>query len=250
MMRFPPRTLIVLLLLSFAAGFITSFLIFEDYNFLKQDNSKELSTKSLKKEAISSEASYQKQIETLTSQNVELQQQMEVSQGLLEDAKNIAGRKEDHIKELIRQSKSSSPKGLEKSFNANPQRYLPNGQTGFLQNSQVVLLPGKEDNYCDSLAQEVTTYIADNKHKDSIYELQLTQFDSLLSNKDVVIETSRKAYDDLKILFDKSLFSQATLQKENLQLASQNKRQKFKSKVLKGALLLFSGFTANYIIPH
>jgi|GEM_PF-5202410 hypothetical protein len=250
MMRFPLRTLIVLLLLSFAAGFITSFLIFEDYNFLKHDSSKELSPKSLKKEANSSEVSYQKQIETLTSQNVELQQQIDVSQGLLEDAKNIAAQKEDHIKELIRQSKSSSPKKLEKSFNANPQRYLPNGETGFLENSQVALLPGKDDNYCDSLAQEVTTYIADNKHKDSIYELQLTQFDSLLSNKDVVIETSRKAYDDLKLLFDKSLFSQATLQKENLQLTSRNKRQKFKSKVLTGALLLLSGFAANYIVPH
>jgi len=250
MMRFPLRTLIVLLLLSFAAGFITSFLIFEDYNFLKHDSSKQLSTKSLKKEANSAEASYQKQIETLTSQNVDLQHQMEVSEGLLEDAKNIAGRKEDHIKELIRQSKFSLPKSLEKSFNANPQRYLPNGETGFFENSQVALLPDRDDNYCDSLAQEVTSYIAENKHKDSIYDLQLTQFDSMLSNKDVVIETSRKAYDDLKLLFDKSLFSQATLQKENLQLTSQHKRQKFKSKVLTGALLLLSGFITNYIVRH
>jgi hypothetical protein len=111
---------------------------------------------------------------------------------------------------------------------------------------------GTEDNLdqCDSLAKEVISYTEANHRKDSVYESQLLQFDSLLHVKDRLVETSQNAYNDLRILFDKSLTSQTILQKENLALTKQNKRQKFKSKVLTGASLILSGLTTSYLLRH
>jgi aspartyl-tRNA synthetase len=249
MTRFPLRTLIVLLLLSFVAGFITCFLIFEDYGFLNPRTSKEVTIKSITKEANDSDASFEKQIEKLTSQNIELQQQMDLSQSLLEDAKKIAQQKEDRIQYLIKQKNSSSTKLLQKSFKAKPQTYLSNAQTELLENAEVELLPDKDNNYCDSLAQEVTSYIEDNKRKDSIYELQLIQFDRLLSGKDSIIQASSKVYGELRLSFDKTVSMGATLQKENLALKKENKRQRFKSKLFAGGLMILSGF-ATQIFLH
>jgi len=244
MMRFYLRTVIALVLLSFAAGFITCFLVFEDHKVLKPGTSKDVSIKSLAKEANQSDASYQKQIEKLTSQNLGLQQQMNLNQGLLDDVKRIAGQKEAHIKQLIKQNRSST-----RSYRTNQNSYLSTGQTRSLGKAEVALLPHEEYNYCDSLEQEVTSYIDASNRKDSIYEVQLIQFDSLLSGKDSIIRTSGKAYTELHLLFEEAVSKGVALQKDNIALRKENKRQRFKTKLFAGGLMILSGF-ATQIFLH
>jgi hypothetical protein len=242
------------LLIGFILGFFTSFLIFAH---TKASSSKSVvvqKAKELKKSGDTIDVAYQNQIDVLQDQNIELQQQLEVSTGLLIQAKQDAQEKEDNIKKLLLQKNILSTKDL---FQKDPKRslktYLTPKQRELLDYDNLALFSNDKASkrcLCDSLEKEVTEYIEANHRKDSAYEQQLLQFDSLLTNKDAVIETSQKAYSDLKSLFDKSIATQTTLQKENLSLSKQNKRQKFKSKILTGSLFILSGFTANYFLRH
>jgi hypothetical protein len=243
------------LLIGFILGFFTSFLIFAQ---TKSPSSKSVivqKAKELKKSADTIDVDYQNQIDALQDQNIELQQQLEVSTGLLIQAKQDAQEKEDNIKKLLLQKNILPTNDLfQKTNTKHPLKtYLTPKQRELLDYDNLALFSEKKESsssQCDSLEKEVAEYIEANHRKDRAYEQQLIQFDSLLTNKDAVIETSHKAYADLKLLFDKSIAGQTTLQKENLVLSKQNKGQKFKSKILTGSLFILSGFTANYFIRH
>jgi hypothetical protein len=227
----------MLLLIGFALGFLTSFLIFGCNKTQKQNDAPFVKAKELKKEAATIDVSYQKQIETLSSQNAQLQQQLNQTNDLLQQLKLQAMEKENQVKKLL-----LSPPLLPNVYQKKP-----------FKDYEIAIFSHKaqpETNPCDSLKKEVASYIKSNHKKDSVYELQLLQFDSLLTGKDLVIETSQKAYSDLKLLFDQSLSNQSILQKENLSLRRVNKRQKFRNKILAGGLMILSGFTANYMLRH
>lgn len=249
-MRFHQRTFIILLLISFTAGFFISFLIFGRNKSSSSESQKISSIREIKKEASNIEVSYQKQIETLTSQNTELQQQLELSQGLLDVAKHEAKDKENNIQQLIGQIKSPPVDLFQNSFKTNPKTYLSSHQLKLLEDDEIALFSEKADkNYiCDSLVKEVSSYIEANHRKDSIYEVQLIQFDSLLSVKDLLTEASKKAYNDLHLLFDKTVLNQTSLQKENIALRKENKQQRFKSKLFASGLMILSGFAAHIFL--
>jgi hypothetical protein len=103
---------------------------------------------------------------------------------------------------------------------------------------------------CDSLVTVVGDYIIENNEKDSLYDEQIKTMDSLSWNKDSVIQAHAESYNSLHRLFDQSLNQQVSLEKENLQLEKQVKRQRVKSKLLTIGLLFLSGTATNYLLHH
>jgi hypothetical protein len=245
MKRLRLKTSLTLLLIGFVIGFCTSFLFNGCVKSSQSKTTTVTSSKDLRKEANSLEVSYQKQIETLTDQNIELQQQLEVSQGLLQQAKEETRQKEKKIQKMIEPIISS-----ESLFS---KTWAPYKAKSFSLGDDLPVAkikPLDKQCPCDSLVEEVAGYIQSGHRKDSLYELQLLQLDSIVTGKNLVIETSLKAYTDLHVLFDKSLADQTALGKENKLLKSASRRQRFKGKVLTGALLILSGFTTNYVLRH
>lgn len=244
MMRFHLRTVIVLLLLSFTAGFITCFLTFEGTKVLPK--TKNIApVKELKKDATNIEVSYQKQIDDLNKQNIDLQFQLQVSQSLLDEAKEATLKREKKIKNLIEEQKQKKKADDLLSNALTKQSTEPDKQK--TSRGYVALF---DNNVCDSLAEEVQKYMAENHRKDSIYEVQLSGFDSVISIKDKIIQSGQTAYNSLNTLFQKSLSDQNNLALENKNFKKQLVSQKVKSKIFTAALFVLSGFTANYMLRH
>src|SRR5258706_997743 len=151
MMKFNLRTSLILLSIGFIIGFWASFL-FTGPNkgpTIKKEVSS--NPKQLKKEAVNIEESYQKQIANLQDQNLELQQNLEVTQSLLEQAKQAVKQKEINIKKII-EPKSYSARELKQEDDVRQ---------------------ANDSSPCDSLVAEVIGYIDQNHRKDSLYEVQL-----------------------------------------------------------------------------
>jgi len=229
MMTFHLKTFLSLLLLGFVLGFVTAFL-FTGCN--KNSNIKKeaiVKPKELKKQAATIEENYQEQIESLQDQNLELQQDLEVNQGLLDQAKETTKQLENKIKKLIEPAGYPAKKLIEKVKANEISSDLPS---------------------CDSLINVVSDYIEENHRKDSIYELQIIQMDSIVSIKDDLIRTNTEAYTNLHQLFEQSVVSQENLIKENTQLQKQFKRQRFKNKLVTAGLMILSATATNYLLHH
>ena len=229
MMTFHLKTFLSFLLVGFVLGFVTAFL-FKGCNknpIIKKEAV--VKPKELKKEAATIEINYQKQIASLQDQNIELQQDLEVTQGLLDQAKQMTKQLENKIKKLI------EPTGYP------AKRLIEKVKTNEISSD---LTP------CDSLINVVSDYIDENHRKDSIYELQILQMDSMVSIKDDLIQTNRVAYTTLHKLFEQSVSSQENLNKENTQLRKQFKRQRFKNKLVTAGLMILSATATNYLLHH
>lgn len=243
MVKSPLWTLVVLSLLSFTAGFTTRYLFFEGNKLIQQPQSVEV--KELKKDAVANDIAYQKQINDLNKQNIELQFQLQVSQSLLDETKDSTKEIELKIRRIIehrRKQRQSDDKLAGVLSLQNPERDKPK-----IKNGYVAIF---DDTPCDSLINEVQNYITGNHRKDSVYEVQLAQFDSVVSVKNRIIEADQTAYSSLYNLFQKATSDKANLSMENKSLKKQFVRQRVKSKVLTAALFVLSGFTANYILRH
>lgn len=218
------RNLLTLLLIGFAIGLCSSFL-FTGCN--KTATSKTVvNPKKLKKKADTIQANYQKQISNLQDQNIELAQNLEVTKGLLDQTKQLCKQKELQIKKL------TEPKGF--------------AAKDLLTRADTIT---KTSN-CDTLASLVVEYIDRNHEKDSLYEIQLIQMDSIASIKDELLETNERAYTNLKLLFNESLSSQKNLVNENKLLRKQFKRQRFKSKVVTLGLMILTATATNFLSQH
>lgn len=226
MISFHLKTFLSLLLLGFVLGFCSSF-FFTGCN--ETHNSKTevvVKPKELKKQADTIQETYQKQIADLQDQNLELQQNLEITQGLLDQSKQLCKQKEEQIKKLIK----------------------PKGYAAKALLAKVDTLQSVSD--CDSLASLVVQYIDGNNRKDSLYEVQLIQMDSVVSVKDKLIDVNEKAYTNLNLLFNRSLTAQETLLKENKLLQRQFKRQRFKNKVVTVGLMILTATATNYLLHH
>jgi hypothetical protein len=230
MMTFHLRTFISLLITVFVLGFFSTFLFTGcDRNKIsKKDIS--VTPKVLKKQADTIQENYLKQIASLQDQNLELQQDLEITQGLLEQAKLVTKQKEIKIKKII------EPKGY-------PAKEL-------LQKIEITPSINNDLSPCDSLITEVHEYIEENHRKDSLYEVQLIQMDSVVTVKDDLIQANEKAYTNLNLLFGQSLTAQGNLIKENKLLQRQFKRQRFKNKLITTGLMILSATAANYLLHH
>jgi hypothetical protein len=220
------RNLLTLLLIGFAIGLCSSFLFTGCKKSTHSKTNIVVSPKELKKQADTIQENYQKQIDDLQDQNIELAQNLEVTQGLLEQTKQLCKQKEQQIKKL------TEPKGF-------PAKDL-----------LAKINKPKTDSDCDTLASLVVEYIENNHQKDSLYEVQVIQMDSLVSVKDKLIETNERAYMNLNLLFDQSLTAQQSLIKENKFLQRQFKRQRFKSKVVTVGLMILTATVTKYLSHH
>lgn len=230
------KSTIVLCLIGFILGFFTRFLFFVNAPTPKENKAVANQSKTLKNEAEKNEISFQKQIETLQEQNISLQQDFELTRGALSRTKRGARNSECKIKTILKDRQHTG--NIQLSYPALDDIVQSTSETE----------SGSSIN--DSLANEVLSYIEENRRKDSIYEVQLVQMDSILSGKDQVIESSLKAYSDLQLLFDQSLSNQKLLQKENLALKSDYRKQRVKSKLLGIGLTVLSGLTVSYLLRH
>jgi hypothetical protein len=229
MMTFHLKTFLSLLLLGFVLGFVTAFLFMGCNKNPTLKKETVVTPKVLKKEAIAIEENYQKQIASLQDQNMELQQDLEVNQGVLDQAKEVTKQLENKIKKLIEPAGYPAKRLIEKVKASEISSDLP---------------------HCDSLINVVSDYIEENHRKDSIYELQIIQMDSVVSIKDDLIQTNAEAYCNLHQLFEQSVVSQENLIKENTQLRKQFKRQRFKNKLVTAGLMILSATATNYLLHH
>jgi hypothetical protein len=106
------------------------------------------------------------------------------------------------------------------------------------------------DSSCDSLITTVEYLMQSSTEKDSLYENVSSNLEQQLTNKDSTIAAKDKQYLEIKSAFTKSIEGQKELIDQNKILNKQFKRQKFKSKVLTAALLIFTGAATNYLIHH
>lgn len=100
---------------------------------------------------------------------------------------------------------------------------------------------------CDSLALLVSDYLQDVEEKDSLYETQLVQQDSLLTGKDNIIALQNSENSNLSILYNQSLAQQTLLEKDNHSLRKKIKRKKATSKWLALGSALITGITTHYL---
>lgn len=219
------KNLLLLLLIGFMLGLCSSFL-FPGCNETTSSKVKvAISPKELKKQADTIRENYQEEINGLQNQNFQLAQELEVTQGLLERSKQLCKQKEKQIKKL------TEPKGY-------PAKDLSaKADTASISN-------------CDTLASLVIEYMDDNHQKDSLYEVQLIQMDSVDNVKDKIIQANERAYTNLNLLFDKSLLAQQSLVKENKRLQRQFKRQRLKSKLITAGLMILTAATTNFLSHH
>jgi hypothetical protein len=106
------------------------------------------------------------------------------------------------------------------------------------------------DSSCDSLITTVEYLMQSSTEKDSLYENVSSNLERQLTNKDSTIAAKDKQYQEIKSAFTQSIEGQKELIDQNKILNKQFKRQKFKSKVLTAALLIFTGAATNYLIHH
>src|SRR6266540_2452301 len=149
MMSLNFKNILSLFLFGFGIGLFASFLFTgcDETSISKKEVA--IKPKELKKQADTIQQNYQKQITDLQDQNLELQQNLEVTQGLLDLEKQLCKQKEEQIKKLI------EPKGY-------PAKALI---------AKMDTLKSVSD--CDTLASLVVQYIDGNHRKDSLYEVQL-----------------------------------------------------------------------------
>ena len=220
------KNLLSLLLIGFILGLCSSLLFIGCDRTTASKTNTVVSPKDLRRQADTIQENYQKQIDNLRYQNLELTQNLEVTQGWLNQAKDLCKQKERQIKKL------TEPKGL-------PAKELL---------AKVDTIRGASN--CDTLASLVVEYIADNHQKDSLYEVQLIQMDSVVVVKDKLIETNEKVYSNLNLLFDQSLSAQQSLIKENKLVKRQFKRQRIKSKVVTLGLIILTATATNLLSHH
>jgi hypothetical protein len=103
---------------------------------------------------------------------------------------------------------------------------------------------------CDSLASTVEELMQTSNEKDSLYEEASMNLEEQIKNRDSTIAGKDQQYREIKEVFKKSAEEWKNAINENKSLNKKVKRQKFKSKILSAALLLFAGAATNYLIQH
>jgi len=223
------KNLLSLLLIGFVLGLFSSSLFTGCNKIVVSKTQVAVSPKQLKKQADTIQEHYQKQIENLQDQNLQLQQNLEVTQSLLEHEKQLAKQKESKIKKVIQ------PIGL------------PAKELLAKRDSPV---PHNASSPCDSIAGLVVEYIEGNHIKDSLYDEQITQLDSIASVKDELIQANEKAYTSLNLLFNQSLTAQKSLASENKLLQRQFKRQRVKNRLATAGLMILTATATKLLLHH
>ncbi len=191
----------------------------------------------LKKQADSLQTAYQEKISTLEKTNIELHSRLSQTKAELQTLKSKNKSKAATIKKI------TQPPGY-------PARNL-------LFNSSTEELPSYSSSYqptsidtsatrCDSLTSLINEYLQEVEEKDSLYELVLSQQDSLLTIKNEQITLQSSQLKSLSGLLDDALLGQQTLARENSHLQKKIKRHRRGTRLLTLGTALISGFATHY----
>lgn len=103
---------------------------------------------------------------------------------------------------------------------------------------------------CDSLEKKTKELIVTGEEKDSLCNTITDNLSVQLKNKDSTIAIEKESYQQLKLGFQLSVAAQDVLEKENKYYRKKLKGQKRRSRLVSAAILIVSGFTANYLLHH
>lgn len=178
-------------------------------------------TTELKKEVVKSELSYSKAVDSLKKQSIKLQSELSTTKTELSKTKQKNYSLQLTIYDLINRQSENKQKGN---------------------------VPANND--CDSLIVTVEQLMQSSSEKDSLYEKTTINLEDQLKIKDSTITVKDKQYTEIKSAFTKTVESTNELSSQNLQLAKQVKRQKFKTKIWSAAFFILTGAAVNYLIHH
>jgi hypothetical protein len=230
MISFRVSVSLYFLICGFLLGFFMAFIFMPGKPNDSSVKSLPVTTKQLDKQVSTIEKAYQNSIVLLQNKNSELQQKLATTQSSLEQAKQSVRQKERTVKKFA-QTGNSIKKKL--SF----------------ENYTIPLFEQSSCD-CDSLKIEVAEYINENLRKDSLYEMQLSTMDSVISVKDSIVHSTEGLYNSLHQIYDKTIIAQQVLQNENHVLKKREERRKVKNKVLTAGLMILSGAVANFLLHH
>lgn len=226
MISFQLKTSIAIALLFFIMGLSTSFLFDGCNQKVSANGSTIVQPKELKKQVESKDLEYQAGIAKLQTENRRLKQDLKQNALLLHKAKLSSKQKENKIR-----------RSIQKGFSAKE----------LLQKVKDTSKVVSRLSPCDSLIQEVNSYIEGNEIKDSLYEVHISTQESIITQKDSVIALSSKQNDDLKTSFNQSIDQQQVLLNERNLLKKKFKRQKLKQKIISVGLMIISGIGTKYL---
>jgi hypothetical protein len=218
----------ILLTLGFIMGFSLLFLFSGNCNGPEINTELSISPAEQKKQIEKNEKEHQQAISELEKKNNELSRELATTKELLNNSKLKTKTRETKIKKLI------EPKGLSAI------ELLAKVKPQSSSDTSVSI--------CDSLINEVYGYIEDNAVRDSLYELQIIQFDSTISIKDSIISQKTWLNKELKFSLTRSLTQQEVLLEQNKQLKKKFKRQKFRRKLTAIGVTVLSGIAVDFLI--
>lgn len=179
----------------------------------------EKSVLELKKEVANTEVTYAKSIDSLTTNNAALNDELIRTKVSLQTIKAANVQLTTKATFLIRKSKEDKKDILTSTV-------------------------------CDSLVTNVEHLIVSHSEKDSLYEAVTGNLSAQIANKDSTIILKDEQYLSLKFTFDKSLSNQQLLVDENKLLSKQVRKQKAKGKFLSAALMLITGTAIHQFISR
>lgn len=227
MISFNLKSFAAIAIICFVLGCCVTFLLTSKCNNEVKPKSF-ISPKVLHWQADSIEASYKVNIIELESRNEQLQQELNLTKLELNAVKAKSKSKAATIKKIIDPKGYPAKELLEK---ADP--------------SLMVMNSGLST--CDSLVQEVNEYVELNEVKDSLYEVQISIRDNLITSKDSIIAFKTEKHKVFSSLFNQSLQDQQKMLSENNRLRRRIKLQKLKGKLFAIGTGVLSGLATHYL---
>ncbi len=187
----------------------------------------------LKAQADSLHAYYENTIRTLENQNNELNQELSVTRSALEVAKEKV---------------SIQAVAIKKAINSRPKGYPGYAAKDLLQQAAPDPTPLPSDSgKCDSLAQMVGNYLHDSEQKDSLYDRQAAQQDSIIFVKDTIISVLKTEKKIQSALLKQSFALQDELEAENLKLRKQFRRKRNGGRLLAIGASILTGVATHQL---
>lgn len=233
------KTLVILFFIGLLIGFFSSVLFVGCNTNGPEPAITTLTPSEQRKQAAITQAHYQQLIATLQQQNRQLTQSLSNTKALLAKAKQQTSQRQERIKQLLATDTNT------------------NGEIGFSAKALLQKVRGKSTmdtsgaaatvSPCDSLKEEVSSYIQENALKDSLYEAQQHTQDSIIAVKDSTIAIQQQQISAQQLLFDASIQQQEILLKENRGLHKQNKQQRRRGKLLAVGSAILAAVAVNFI---
>ncbi len=241
------RSTFTIALISFVLGCLLSALFINGCNNGSSKKQVLIPVSRLKAQGDSLKASYDVKIKTLESANSQLEQHLEETKAALQAAKARAKTKAAGLKKIIEPKKMTAPHGyparelLDKTIPAVASTDVSIDSIDNNDNSNNSMTP------CDSLQQLAGEYVQATEIKDSLYEMQISQQDSIIKTQNEQLCVQKEHQQQTDTLLDQSLKAQESLVIENNHLHKVIKRKRRSGGILVFGAAILSGITTHYL---